>query len=53
MLSGWGQIQRKADGVENGLVPKVLFIIGRDFLDKVKEAAYDVQFCLHELILTR
>ena len=45
MLSGWGQIQRKADGGENGLVPKVLFIIGRDFMDKVKEAAYDEKLC--------
>ena len=39
MLSGWGQIQRKVDGVENCLVPKVFFVIGRNFLDKVKDDA--------------
>ena len=41
MLSGWGQIQRKADGGENGLVPKVFFKFGRIFLDKVIEVAHE------------
>ena len=41
MLSGWGQIQRKADVGENGLVPKVFFIFGRIFLDKVIEVAHE------------
>ena len=55
MLSGWGQIQRKADVGENGLVPKVFFIFGRIFLDKGKKWRMKicVLFCFHELILTR